>query len=65
MVKTQYKLSTGLGKSLKNTAIVIGVPMLIFLADNWTQWMPDKYNAVALPIFGFIAYMIKNYWQNK
>ena len=65
MAKTTYSFKIGLWKSLKNTAIVIGVPALIFLIDNWTQWIPDEYNAWALPIFGFLSYLVKNYLQNK
>jgi hypothetical protein len=52
-------------KSLKNTLVVIGIPALIFLIDNWTQWIPEKYNVVAFPIFGFLSYLVKNYIENK
>jgi len=62
---TKYKFSTGLWKSLKNTAIVIGVPGLIFLIDNWTQWIPSQFNVWALPVFGFLSYLVKNYVENK
>lgn len=63
--KIAYSLKTGLWKSLKNTAIVIGVPALIFLLDNWTQWIPGEYTKFALPIFGFLSYFVKNYIENK
>ena len=62
---TKYKLSIGLWKSLKNTAIVIGVPALIFLIDNWTQWIPSQFNVWALPVFGFLSYLVKNYVEYK
>jgi len=65
MAVQTYSFLTGLYKSLKNTAIVIGVPALIFLIDNWTQWIPDQYNVWALPIFGFLSYLVKNYIENK
>ena len=60
-----YRFITGLWKSLKNVTIVIGVPALIFLIDNWTQWIPDEYNAIAFPIFGFLSYLTKNYIENR
>jgi len=60
-----YSFKTGLLKSLKNIVVVIGIPAVIFLIDNWTQWIPDNYNAVALPIFGFLSYLVKNYYENK
>ncbi len=60
-----YNFKLGVLKSIKNTAIVIGIPALIFLIDNWTKWIPDEYNSVALPVFGFLAYLVKNYIQNK
>ena len=60
-----YSFKTGLWKSLKNIVVVIGIPAVIFLIDNWTQWIPNNYNAVALPIFGFLSYLVKNYYENK
>ncbi|MHA1191945.1 MAG: hypothetical protein ACTSP9_06565 [Promethearchaeota archaeon] len=50
---------------MKNTAIVMGIPALVLLLDNWTQWIPEEYHKIALPIIGLIAYFIKNYIQNK
>ena len=62
--KSKYKIGIGLWKSLKNVAIIAGIPAVIFLIDNWTQWLPDEYNAIAAPIFGFVAYFIKNKLEN-
>jgi hypothetical protein len=63
--KSTYSVITGLWKSLKNVAIVIGVPAILFLINNYAQWLPESYNTVALPIIGFISYFIKNYIENK
>jgi len=60
-----YKLKTGIWKTIKNVAIVMGIPALVLLLDNWTQWIPAEYNKVALPIVGLISYFVKNYLQNK
>ena len=60
-----YSFGIGIWKSIKNVAIVMGIPAVILLADNYTQWLPDSYNVVALPIIGFISYFVKNYIQNK
>ena len=37
--KPKYKFTIGLYKSLKNTAIVIGVPAVIFLIDNFLKFI--------------------------
>ena len=60
-----YSLKTGVWKSVKNVSIVMGVPALILLIDNWTQWIPDQYHGLALPIIGLVSYFVKNYIQNK
>jgi len=60
-----YKVSIGIWKSIKNVVIVMGIPALVLLLDNWAQWIPDEYHKFALPIIGFISYLVKNYIQNK
>jgi len=61
----KYSIGIGIWKSIKNVAIVMGIPALVLLLDNYTQWVPNEYNAIALPIIGLIAYFVKNYIQNK
>jgi hypothetical protein len=63
MVK--YSIKIGLLKSLKNLAIVVGIPALILFVDNWTQIIPNEWNVYAAPIMGFLSYFVKNYIQNK
>jgi len=65
MVTKQYKFGIGLLKSLKNTAIIVGIPMILYIINNWQEWMPGQYNKLALPVFGFISYFVKNYIENK
>ena len=60
-----YSFWIGLWKSLKNTAVVIGVPALVFFLDSWTQVLPSKYNVFTFPFVGFLAYLVKNYIQNR
>jgi len=60
-----YEIKTGIWKSIKNVAIVMGIPALILLLDNWIQWIPDEYHSIALPVIGLISYFVKNYIQNK
>jgi len=62
---TKYSIGIGIWKSIKNVAIVMGIPALVLLLDNYTQWVPNEYNAIALPIIGLISYFVKNYIQNK
>ena len=64
-IKSGYSFGIGLWKSLKNTAIVIGIPMVLYVINNWQEWMPSRYNKYALPVFGFISYFVKNFIENK
>ena len=63
--KPQYKVGIGIWKSIKNVAIVMGIPALVLLLDNYTQCIPNEYNSIALPIIGLISYFVKNYIQNR
>lgn len=56
MKKQEYSFSTGLLKTLKNVAIVLGPSVLAFLAN-----VPPEYGVVA----GFLAYLFKNWIENK
>ena len=60
-----YSLKTGIWKSIKNVAITIGIPAAVLLVDTWPDWIPNEYNAIALPIMGLVSYFVKNYIQNK
>ncbi len=61
----KYSISVGAWKSIKNVLIVWGIPALVLLVDNWTQWIPEGSQKAAIPIMGVIAYFVKNYIQNK
>lgn len=63
--KISYSFAIGLVKSLKNTAAVLVLPAIAFLIDHYVEWIPAEYNTAALPIFGFLSYLIKNYLENK
>lgn len=63
--KTGYSLKIGAWKSLKNLAIVVGIPALILFIDNWTSIIPEEWTAIAAPIMGFVSYFVKNYIENK
>lgn len=63
--KITYSFKTGLLKSLKNTAVVVGIPALVLFIDNWTTIIPDEWNVYAAPIMGFLSYLVKNFLQNK
>ncbi|MFH1276727.1 MAG: hypothetical protein ABIH82_06465 [Candidatus Woesearchaeota archaeon] len=65
MVVKSYSFKTGLWKSLKNILIVVGIPALVLFVDNWTTILPNEWNAYAAPIMGFVAYLVKNYIENK
>ena len=64
-MNSEYSVKVGVWKSIKNVLIVWGIPALVLLIDNWTDWIPENYHAKVIPIMGLIAYFIKNYIQNK
>jgi len=63
----KYSFKTGLIKTIKNLGVVLGVPALAFLINNYTQWLPQQYvnSPLAIAIISAIAYMLKNYNSNK
>ena len=63
--KTKYSFKTGFWKSVKNTFVVLILPALYYLINTWQNWLPPEYNKLALPIFGFLGYLYKNFIQNK
>ena len=60
-----YSFKVGLIKSIKNVAIVVGLPALALFVDNWATIFPDEWNAYTAPIMGMVAYLVKNYIQNR
>lgn len=54
--KKVYSFWIGLKKTAKNTLVIFGPAILAFLAN-----VPAKYAWIA----GFLAYMAKNYLENK
>lgn len=60
-----YSFKTGLWKSLKNTAIVVGIPALVLFVDSWTTIIPAEWNVYAAPIMGFASYLVKNFVENR
>ena len=61
----KYSVKVGTGKTLKNWLVTWGIPIVLVLANNLGDWVPDKYVAPAAAIAGAISYFIKNYIQNK
>jgi len=61
----RYSFKTGLGKTIKNWLVTWGVPIILVLFNNWTEWLPTKYTVTVAPILGALAYFVKNYVQNK
>ena len=65
MAKIKYSFKIGGLKSVKNVAIIWGIPALLLLLDNYTQWVPDQYNQVLVPIVGLLSYLVKNWISNR
>jgi hypothetical protein len=60
-----YSKLTGLLKTLKNGGIMYGIPFALYLLNNVTDFVPDKYIPIVLPIAGAVGYFIKNYLENR
>ncbi|MBE3092817.1 MAG: hypothetical protein IMZ51_04065 [Chloroflexi bacterium] len=61
----KYSIKTGIWKTIKNVAIVIGIPTLVLFLDSWTEIIPIEWHKFALPIIGLVSYFVKNYLENK
>ena len=63
--KIEYSFLIGLGKSIKNVAVTVGVPAVMVLLNNYVEWIPESWYPVAVPLISIGSYLVKNYWQNK
>jgi choline-glycine betaine transporter len=61
-----FSLLTNQLKALKNTLVILGIPFLLYLVDNYLQLVPENYkNPITLFLLGYISYSVKNYLENK
>lgn len=65
MAEKKYSFKIGLQKSLKNVAIVVGIPTVVLFVNKWAEILPVEWHSWAAPIMGFVAYFVKNYVENK
>ena len=59
-MENKYSFIIGLQKSFKNVLITVGIPAVIVLADNYTQWIPESWLPIVVPLISIISYLIKN-----
>ena len=59
--KINYDIKIGALKSLKNNAITYGLPALLYLLNNYQEWLPKDKALQLAPVVGFISYMVHNY----
>ena len=60
-----YSKLVGLKKTLKNAGVMFGIPALLYVIENWVDFIPDEYHAFAGVVAGSLAYFVKNWQQNK
>ena len=65
IMSTDYSISKGLLKTLKNILVTYGLPAAILFLNSYQDWVPVEYVAVVAPFIGGILYMVKNYVENK
>lgn len=56
----KYNFWIGAWKWLKNTSVVVGLPALMFLSNNYTEWVPEDYLVPVSIILSGISYLTKN-----
>jgi len=61
----EYSFKIGLIKTLKNVAVMFGVPAVLYVLANISTLVPQNMMPIAVPIAGAITYFIKNYVENK
>ena len=64
-VQVKYSFSVGLWKSFKNTAVVTIGAAVMYLLNNYTEWVPSQYMKYAAFIAGMAAYLVKNWVAMK
>jgi len=60
MAKEEYSFLIGLGKSIKNVLITVGIPMVVVLLNNYVDWLPKDWYPVAVPLISVASYLVKN-----
>lgn len=60
-----YSKLIGLQKTLKNAAVMFGVPAVLYLIENWVEFIPDEYHSIAAILAGSLAYFVKNFVSNR
>ena len=63
--KTEYSLKIGATKSLNKVFITWIVPALLYLFNNYAEWVPHKYVISLAPIMAFATYLVHNFVKIK
>lgn len=63
--KVEYSFLIGLGKSIKNVLVTLGIPAILVLANNYVDWLPKEWYPIAVPMISIVSYLAKNYVENK
>ncbi len=65
VAKQAYSPLIGLWKSIQNVAVTVGIPAVLVLLNNYTEWMPESWYPVAVPLISITSYFVKNWAKNK
>lgn len=63
--KPQYSFKVGLKKTAKNVLVMFVVPAAIYIADSMVEFTPDEYKPLMAVAGASIAYLSKNYIENR
>lgn len=63
--ENKYSPLIGVWKSIQNVAVTVGIPALAVLLNSYTEWMPEDWYPIAVPIMSIVSYFIKNFLKNK
>jgi len=63
--KPEYSFKIAMVKTLKNVAVMFGLPAVLYVLSNVSELVPPEYLPVVIPIASAVSYMVKNYIENK
>ena len=63
--KTQYSSLIGAKKTGKNVLVMFGLPAILYVLSQVTEFVPEEQLVWAIPLSAGITYFIKNYLENK
>ena len=62
---TNYSLKIGAAKSFNKVLITWCLPAILYLLNNYAEWIPANKVATLAPVMGFVTYLVHNFFKMK